>query len=111
MAHVDTGANITSIDVALATHLNLKSMGMIINQTAAERDDRPTFAIDLIFPNTKLAPFNNLRIGSCDLNFNVEEAIKNPNDFKNFGILLGRDVMSRWTIIWNGPTSTVIVSD
>jgi hypothetical protein len=25
--------------------------------------------------------------------------------------LIGRDVMSRWNIVWNGPTSTVFISD
>lgn len=34
-----------------------------------------------------------------------------PVDFNNFGLLIGRDIMSRWNIVWNGPTSTVLVSD
>lgn len=50
----------------------------------------------------------NLQIGSCNLNFQLNSNLNNP---RNFGILLGRDVMSRWNIIWNGPSSTVIISD
>ena len=110
IAHFDTGASVTSIDIELAKHLNLITIGQSENRTAMGQQTMPNFAVDLSFPNTKLAPLNNLRISSCRLGFNLKNNMK-PLKFLNIGILIGRDVMSRWNIIWNGPTSTVIISD
>jgi len=109
MAHLDTGASMTSIDMGLATkHLMLPATGTSHPHTAGGRITVPTFAIDLGFPNTSLAPFQNLQISSCKLQFDISG---NLNDPKNFGILIGRDVMSRWNIVWDGPTSTVFIND
>ena len=110
LAHFDTGASITSIDIGLATHLNLIATGQTQNNTASGPQIMPTFAIDIGFPNTRLMPFYNLRAGSCKLGFDLANNMKS-NKPQNMGILIGRDIMSRWNIIWNGPTSTVIVSD
>jgi hypothetical protein len=111
MAHFDTGANITSIDIALAKHLNLIPTGQSTKRTAAGiSQPMPDFVIDLNF-RVPLSPLFNLRIGSCDLGFNLQQCLSNPNDPVNFGILIGRDIMSRWNIVWNRPTSTVFISD
>jgi hypothetical protein len=111
MGHLDTGASRTSIDINLATHLHLAPMGQSTNITASGPSLMPDFSIDLSFPNTNLSPFANLKISSCTLGFDLTNSTSNPNDPKNFGILIGRDVMSRWNIVWNGPTSTVFISD
>ena len=112
MAHVDTGASITSIDISLAEHLNLEATGELTNITAGGAKDMPRFAIDLCFPNTKLSPFINLGIGSCNLvTFNIQQCLLSPHNPQNFGILIGRDVLSRWNLVWNGPSSTIIISD
>lgn len=108
MAHFDTGASVTSIDVDLARHLNLIPTGLTPSMTAAGRQIMPTYAIDLSFPNSTLQAFSNLQIGSCRLNYNVQGP---TNDPRNFGLLLGRDVMSKWNIFWHGPTSSVFISD
>lgn len=111
MAHFDTGASITSIDVNLARHLNLIATGESISHTAAGAHRIPTFAVDLSFPNTDLSPFSNLQIGSCRLYFNIRNCQENPNDPQNFGLLIGRDIMSKWNIVWNGPSSTIFIND
>jgi hypothetical protein len=110
MAHFDTGASVTSIDMRLAKHLNLIATGQSNSRTAAGPQSTPDFVIDLSF-RAKLSPFVNLQIGSCDLGFDLQQCLSNPNDPKNFGILIGRDIMARWNIVWNGPTSTVFISD
>jgi hypothetical protein len=110
MAHLDTGASITSIDIALAKHLNLVPTGQSTSRTAAGPSNMPDFVIDLSF-RASLSPFPNLQIGSCDLGFNLQQCLSDPNNPGNFGILIGRDVMSRWNIVWHGPTSTVFISD
>jgi hypothetical protein len=110
MAHFDTGASVTSIDITLAKHLNLIPTGLSTSGTAAGPQSMPTFVIDLSF-RVDLSPFPNLQIGSCKLPFDLQQCLTDPNDRGNFGILIGRDVMSRWNIVWNGPTSTVFISD
>ncbi len=111
MAHFDTGTNDTIIDVSIPRRLGLLSVGKKYRHTGGGRIESANYVIDLSFPNTALKPFHNLSVGTCALPFRLEENEQNPENCKNFGILIGRDVMSHWTIIWNGPTSTVIITD
>ena len=106
----DTGANLTSIDLELAKALKLLVIGQANLRTAAGPQTMPSFAVDISFPSTKLLPFYNLRINSCNLGFDLNDSGNLPNP-QNTGILIGRDIMARWNIIWNGPTSLVIISD
>ena len=99
LAHFDTGATKTSIDTALAKQLNLIPVGESPSYTAAGLRQATDFVIDLSFPATNLQPFRNLPISSCDLT--------GPH----FKMLLGRDIMARWSIVWDGPSSTIIISD
>jgi hypothetical protein len=109
MAHFDTGASGTSIDIGLAQHIGLGVEGTTTILTAAGPQKMPTFMADLAFPSTTLSPFINLKMSSCVLGFKLDGAdTATPS---NFGLLLGRDVMSRWNIVWNGPSSTVLVND
>ena len=52
IAHFDTGAGITSIDIELAKHLNLIVIGQSENRTAMGPQIMPNFAVDIYFPNT-----------------------------------------------------------
>lgn len=103
LAHFDTGASKTSIDIELARKLNLIPIGESPSHTAAGLRQATDFVIDLGFPAASLNQFKNLQISSCELT--------NPIISLPFQMLLGRDVMARWTIVWDGPTSTVIISD
>lgn len=111
MAHFDTGASQTSIDTGLADYIGLSAVGIAPIHTAAGLVQMPNYAVDISFPNTNLASFTNLPISSCKLPFTIEPSGAIALNAKNFGILIGRDIMSRWNIVWNGPTSTVFVSD
>lgn len=102
-AHFDTGASITSIDIELAKHLNLIPVGQTPSNTAAGLRMATNFVIDLGFPGSGLRSFKNLPISSCHLG-GLSVPLK-------FSMLIGRDVMMYWNIIWDGPTSSVIISD
>jgi hypothetical protein len=104
MAHLDTGASRTSIDVGIARKLKLIQVGDTYITTAGGIIKSPTFLIDIYFPNTTLSPFINLEISSCNLH--VINDVSPP-----FDILLGRDILARWNIVWNGATSTVFIND
>jgi len=108
LAHLDTGASVTSIDIKLAHHMGLRSVGMSRMRTAAGSVQFSAFTIDLQFPNSTLSAYVDLPVSSCDLGFDLS---KPWTDARNFGILIGRDAMTHWNIVWNGPTSTVIIND
>ena len=113
--HFDTGATRTSIDSRLASKLGLSPIGFTTSNTAAGPQGTPDYAIDMSFMSN-LRPFLDLRVGSCNLPFDLNEAqsssdFKKPLNPQNIGLLIGRDIMAFWNITWNGPTSTVFVSD
>lgn len=103
LAHFDTGASKTSIDIELAKQLDLIPIGESPSHTAAGLRQATDFVIDLSFPGNTLRPFINLQISSCKLS--------SPNMPLKFKMLLGRDVMTRWNIVWDGPSSNIIISD
>jgi hypothetical protein len=113
-AHLDTGASHTSISPALAQHVQLTSIGLgPASQTAnGLAPAQPAFAIDLVFVGTSLTSKTNLRVASlAALPFSLQQHQAAPTDPRNFGVLIGRDVMSTWHLMWDGPMSMVIVSD
>jgi len=111
MALFDTGASKTSIDIRLAELLGLSPVGISTSHTAAGPSESYDYAVDISFPGSNLLPFINLPIGSCKLPFQIGENGEIAINKTNFGLLIGRDIMSRWNIVWNGPTSTVFISD
>jgi hypothetical protein len=110
-AHFDTGASSTSIDERLAVHLGLAPAGVAQHYTASGCADTTIYVADIHFPGTALNSFTNLQINSCKLPF---EFTPEGADFlhpSNMGMLIGRDIMAKWNIVWNGPTSSVLISD
>jgi hypothetical protein len=111
MSHLDTGASRTTISSVIAQHLNLVQTGVAPAQTANGPTLNPTYAVDLLFGASTLAAKSDLSVGSCTLPFDLAVLAAAPNDPRNIGLLIGRDVMAAWHIMWDGPTSTVIISD
>jgi hypothetical protein len=109
MAHLDTGASVTVISVDLAKYLKLNPTGAVPVVTAGGIHKMATFVVDLHFPSCNLSSIINLPVSSCYLDYNVSD--QSLNERGKFAVLIGRDVMSRWNIVWNGPTSTVIIND
>jgi len=107
-AHLDTGAKTTVIDQKLAKILNLKPIGKSEVRTAGGNLIVPYYVVDLSFTNMSLSSVKRLLVAACPLGFNPKITHDDPH---NFAILIGRDIMTRWNIVWNGPTSTVLISD
>ncbi len=112
-AHLDTGAYKTMIDSRIAKHLNLISVGVSKSATASGIIETPDYFVDIAFLNTMLRPINNLQVGSSALpHYDLQlSADGHSGTQKGFGVLIGRDIMSIWNIVWHGPTSTVLISD
>jgi hypothetical protein len=111
MAHIDTGASQTTIASSLAQHLALTQTGVGVANTANGAMTSPTYAADITFVGTDLKARSDLNIGSCKLPFDLQRHAAQPNDPRNFGILIGRDIMSAWHIVWDGPSSTIMIYD
>ena len=107
MGHFDTGASTTSIDFKLAELLELVPDGLTTVNTANGVTKTPHYHVYIAFPNTNLRSFEKIQVCSCNLSFDPS---KNSNAH-NVGVVIGRDIMSRWNIVWNGPTSSVFIAD
>lgn len=112
-AHVDTGASITCIGSDVASELGIPPTGVSPSNTAGGIVNNPNYCIDLAFMGTaaRLKGFQNLQVGSCPLPYVHTLHATNNTDPRNFGVLIGRDVLSTWMFVWNGPTSIVSIAD
>jgi predicted aspartyl protease len=107
MAHLDTGASITSIDRRIAAELELHPIGVGKIMTASGEMEANSYGILISFPNTQLRGYR-IRVSDCKLPYNGNRL---DLSVRNYGVLIGRDIMANWNIVWNGPSSTVIISD
>ena len=104
--HIDTGATQTCIDVSLANEMGLPQIGFSESFTASGKQTSPKYAVDLVLPTFDQKLYKNMSICSCQLPYKLEEE---PSP-RNFGILIGRDLLSEWVMIWDGATSSVTIS-
>ena len=111
MALLDTGTLRTSVSDVIATALELKPVGFSKMNTAAGVKTFPDYIIDILFANNGIKGFADLMVGSCSLPYNNNPPNGNVMAKSNFGVLIGRDIMSHWNIVWNGPTSSVFIAD
>lgn len=109
VALFDTGASRTSISAIIARDLELELIGYSPSITAAGKAVFSDYTVDILFPNAKLKSFENLKVSVCDLPY--DNSLSDIMLRSNFGVLIGRDMMARWNIVWNGPTSSVFISD
>ncbi|MCL2433118.1 MAG: retropepsin-like domain-containing protein [Clostridia bacterium] len=107
LAHLDTGSNVTTVDKRLAVDLGLILVGGCTTHTAAGPIDANKYMVNITFPNTELKGFN-LIVNDCVLHYDPHAETLNP---EFFAMVIGRDIMEHWNIVWNGPSSTVIISD
>jgi len=107
LAHLGTGAYTTCIDEKLATALELFPVGQVKIQTESGFKNAKKFIVDISFPNTGLRGYI-AYVGECDFAYKGSKSNLDPN---NFSVLLGRDILANWNIVYNGPTSSVFISD
>ena len=111
MALFDTGASRTCISDDIANALALKPVGFSKFYTASGKEVFADYTIDITFRSTEIKDFVNIKVGSCNMpyNHNLPDEQRMAED--NFGVLIGRDLMSKWNIVWNGPSSSVFISE
>ncbi len=107
-ALLDTGATRTSIDLKIAKMLGLPPIGFVQIGTAGGKQKSTIHVADVSFPNTGLSPRKTIPIGSCDLSFDPNVGLSSA---QNIGALIGRDILSHWVVVWNGPYANVTICD
>ena len=111
MALLDTGATRTCITGLIADALELTPVGFSKAHTASGVEEFADYAVDILFPDAGLLSFEDLNVGSCSLPYMHYLSDEQRMAHTNIGALIGRDMMSRWNIVWNGPSSSVFVSE
>jgi hypothetical protein len=99
-ALIDTGASRSAVDVKLINdHLKLSSMGVAEMVTPSGiKEKRNIYPISMCFPGTNLPRIPLLPTVGCDLHE------------QNIVALLGRDVLSKFVLIYNGPGAFISLS-
>ncbi len=98
-ALVDTGASALGIETSIATQLGLSRKGQSTNHTANGPRQCSLYAVSLDFPGTSLKKFPIIQ--ASDVNLSQQP----------FKVLIGRDVMSKWHLHYNGQTGTITIAD
>ena len=111
MALLDTGATRTCISENIADALALSPVGFSKAYSASGVEEFADYAVDILFPDSGLRGFEDLNVGSCHLPYKHNLPAELRMAHTNIGALIGRDMMSRWNIVWNGPSSSVFVSE
>jgi len=111
MALFDTGASRTCISDIIASALALNPVGFSKFYTASGKEVFADYAVDIEFPDAGLRGCENMKVGSCNMPYNHTLPDAQRMVYSNFGVLIGRDIMSRWNIVWNGPSSSVFISE
>lgn len=96
---IDTGAAITSVRADIADSMGLKVTGASTILTAGDPVNVNTYAASLEFPNTNLKSFDVLPIVAL------------PMTGQNIEMLIGRDLMQRWIITYNGVAGSFTICD
>lgn len=102
VALIDTGATNTCVDHNVISGLGVKSVGVINSGTAGGSAQMNLFPARLKFPNENL----NLEFTSCaGVSLDGQTAMGLP-----IIALLGRDVLSNFILIYNGPAGMYTIT-
>lgn len=98
-ALLDTGCTVTSVDQSIINRLGLKVRGYTTTHTAAGPQIVGQYVAALSFPGTALQGKILHQVQSVNLSG------------QPFQILIGRDLMSSWSITYNGPAGFISIAD
>jgi gag-polyprotein putative aspartyl protease len=98
-ALIDTGASRSVISPRLAITCGLRQTGQARISSAGHITDRPEFAGAIHFPNQSLKGFDPMSLVAC------------PLPEQDVACLLGRDVLERWNLTYDGRSGLVEVEE
>ena len=99
-ALIDTGASMSAVDVKIINeHFKLPTMGITdVLTPAGVKEKRNIYPISLSFPGTNLPKVPLIATVGCNL------------EQQNIVALLGRDILSNFILIYNGPGAHISLS-
>ena len=100
-ALIDTGASVSCVDAAVIQQLGVQPVGTAQVGTAGGPQSQAIYPARLVFPGTNIPPvdFNHL-IGS-NLSGQIVAGHQGP-----LIVLLGRDILQHFVVIYNGPAGS-----
>ena len=99
-ALIDTGASLTVINPEIAKTCKLKQTGhQMINAVGGKAGEYPAYAAAIFFPGTNLPSLDATRVVACPI-------IRQPF----FSCLIGRDIMRKWLLSYDGRTGEVEIT-
>lgn len=98
-ALIDTGASLTVINPEVANRCRLRQTGFQLLSAAGSEGRYPSFSASISFPGSSLRGFDPVPVVACKL----------PR--QSIACLIGRDLMARWSLEYDGRTGEVTVRD
>lgn len=96
-ALLDTGASVSAVDAAIMQQLNVQPVGVVTVGTAGGPQQQALFPARFTFPGSNIPGINFNRLLGSNLQ-NQQIPGHGP-----IVALLGRDLMTRFIVIYNGP--------
>jgi len=96
-ALIDTGASLTIINPEIAASCKLRQTGrQKINAVGGEAGEYPEYAAAISFPGSELPSLDTTRVVACPI-------IRQPF----FSCLIGRDILRKWLLKYDGRSGEV----
>lgn len=89
-ALIDTGASITVINPQVAQTCKLRLTGFANLLAAGSAGRYPEHAAAIVFPDSDLKGFDAIKVVACPI-------VRQP-----YSCLIGRDILSRWVLTYDG---------
>lgn len=99
MALIDTGASITVINPQIAVTSGLRQVGIARISTTGLVSEMPEYTAAIHFPNSKLKGFDPVRVIAC------------PLPGSEFSCIIGRDILEKWRLVYDGRTGEVQIEE
>ena len=98
-ALIDTGASRTVINPQVAVTCGLQQTGEVRISSAGHITERQEFVGAILFPGQELKGFDPIRLVAC------------PLPEQDVSCLLGRDILERWNLTYDGRSGLVEVEE
>ena len=102
-ALIDTGASNTAVDEGILKQLSVLPIDLISHSTASGAGTAFVYPAQVSFPDLNIPDMKMDRVVGCPLKWQT-------SDGKEVIMLLGRDLLTYFLMVYNGPASTVTLS-
>jgi predicted aspartyl protease len=98
-ALIDTGASVTVINPQVASTCSLRRVGQAAISTTGHVSQMPEYVGAIRFPGSTLKGFDPVKLIAC------------PLPGQDFSCLIGRDILERWRLTYDGRTGEVKIEE